>query len=499
MNFDKVLEYRQKYPIFSGSKDALYDAIVDGSYNYDYALLTIGMISRNANELFKNKYIDMLIQIPSPFAWVGINFILLHFTNAKPNRLLTGIYKGKVCEKSTKKPPCEGNWHVAGEFTEDFQNFIDSINLFIKNKSINRDDLNINDYSIFDINNLNPVFYTEQAIKIRKELKESDYKLLKEIADIISIPTDKDKEVKYIDSKHFGEYPLKVKELPKDKIARAIRVQKGDIIGLLVGEQPKFYLYVNDNKDVYIKAGNYCIIRVKDKSINNYLVSYLNDEKARMYFSYTKKSVAIPVLTKGDLGELKVIIPTSDMIKNANEVIEYSINSKKLSPYEINEIIRNSYKIDYKNESQKMIGEDILSAISKMKNKAIRELINDDLNEVEVCFDNKAYKSAIILCGSILEAVLLDWLSEYENTDDILNVAKGEDGRDLELSKIIYKLKELVRPYWYESSKAHEIRKTRNMVHPKECIKNNTKVSVDECRKIINDLNDIIESKESRS
>ena len=146
-----------------------------------------------------------------------------------------------------------------------------------------------------------------------------------------------------------------------------------------------------------------------------------------------------------------------------------------------------------------MIGEDILSAISKMKNKAIRELINDDLNEVEVCFDNKAYKSAIILCGSILEAVLLDWLSEYENTDDILNVAKGEDGRDLELSKIIYKLKELVRPYWYESSKAHEIRKTRNMVHPKECIKNNTKVSVDECRKIINDLNDIIESKESRS
>ena len=81
-------------------------------------------------------------------------------------------------------------------------------------------------------------------------MKESDYKLLKEIADIISIPTDKDKEVKYIDSKHFGEYPLKVEELPKDKIARAIRVQKGDIIGLLVGGQPKFYLYVNDNKDV---------------------------------------------------------------------------------------------------------------------------------------------------------------------------------------------------------------------------------------------------------
>lgn len=499
MNFDKVLEYRQKYPIFSGGKDALYDAIIDESYNFDYALLTISMISKNANELFKNRYIDMLIQIPSPFAETGINFILLHFTNTKSEKFLTGIYKGKVCEKSTKKPPRDGNLHKAGDVTEDFHNFIDNINLFIKNESINRDDLNINDYSIFDINNLNPVFYTEQAIKIRKELKESDYKLLKDIADIISIPTDKDIEAKYIDYKHFEEYPLKVEELPKDKIARAIRVQKGDIIGSLIGDQHKFYLYVNDNKDVYINARNYCIIRVKDKSINNYLVSYLNDEKARMYFSYTNKGVAISVLTKGDLGELKVIIPTSDMIKNADEVMKYSMNSKKLSPYEINELIRSSYKMDYKNESQKMIGEDILSAISKMKNKAIRELINDDLNEVEVCFDNKAYKSAIILCGSILEAILLDWLSEYENTDDILDVAKGEDGRDLELSKIIRKLKELVRPYWYESSKAHEIRKTRNMVHPKECIKNNTKVSVDECRKIINDLNDIIESKESRS
>lgn len=498
MDFNKVLEYREKYPIFSGTKDALYDAIIDGSYKFDYALLTIGMISKNANELFKDRFIDTLIQIPSPFAWVGINFILLHFNDKEPRKLLTGIYKGKVCEKQAKKSPREGNWHAVGKFTEDFDDFLDNINKFNKNEAINRVDLNVNDYSIFDINNLNPMFYTDQAIKIRKELKESDYKLLKEIADIISNSTDKDIEARYLDSKHF-EYPLKTELLPKDRLSMATKLEKGDIVGLLVGEHPKFYLYSNDDKNVYIKVGNYCIIRTKDKSMTNYLVSYLNDEKARMYFSYTKKGTAIPILTKSDLCELRVIIPTTDMIKNADKVMEYSMNTKKLSPYEINELIRKSYKSDFKNESQKMINEDILSAISKMKNKTIRELINDDLNEVKVCFDNKAYKSAIILCGSILEAVLLDWLSEYENTDDILNVAKGEDGRDLELSKIIYKLKELVRPYWYESSKAHEIRKTRNMVHPKECIKNNIKVSIEECRKIMNDLNDIIESKESRS
>ena len=498
MNFDKVIEYRQKYPIFNGSKDALYDAIVDGTYNYDYALLTMSMISKNAEELFKDKYTDMIIQIPSPFVWVGINFILLHFTDKKPSKLLTGIFKGRVCEKNNKKAPCDGNWYVLGEKTEDFNNFLKNISSFVNNEKIIRDDLNVNDYSIFDINNLNPFYYTEQAIKIRNELQESDYKLLKDISNIITAPTHQEIEAKYIHSKNF-EYPLKYDELSIDNIHRAIKVEKGDIICLLVGDEPKFYLYNENYEDVYIKAGNYCIIRVKDKNINNYLINYLNDEKARIYFSSTKRGSVIPVVNRHDFAELKVIIPTQEMIKVANEVMEYTMSTKKLSPREINELIRISCKADFKNESQKMINDDILSAISKMKNKAIRELINDDLKEVEVCFENKAYKSAIILCGSILEAVLLDWLSEYENTDDILDVAKGEDGRDLELSKIIYKLKELVRPYWYESSKAHEIRKTRNMVHPKECIKNNTKVSVDECRKIIEDLNDIIESKESRN
>lgn len=498
MNFEKVLEYRQKYPIFNGVKDALYDAIIDQSYNYDYALLTTGIINKNADKLFEKKYTDMIIQIPSPFAWVGINFILLHFVDKKPDKLLTGIFKGKISERTNKKPPCDGNWYVYEEKTEDFKNFIDNINLFANDYKVDRRDLNITDYSLFDINHLNPIYYTEQAIKIRNELQESDYKVLNEIATIISTPTDKDIVAKYIDSKHF-KYPLDYDELPVAKISRAIKLNKGDIIGLLVGDQPKFYLYNNDFKDVYIKADVYSIIRVYDKSINNYLISYLNDEKARIYFSSTNKGTVIPRITRKDFGEFKVINPTQEMLINADESMQYIMNFKKLSPYEINELIRKSYKANYKNESQKMINEDILSAISKMKNRAIKELINDDLKEVEVCFDNKAYKSAIILCGSILEAILLDWLAEYEDTDNILDVAKGDDGRDLELSKIIYKLKEIVRPYWYEASKANEIRKTRNMVHPKECIKHNTKVTLEECKKIIEDLNDIIESKENRS
>lgn len=498
MNFEEVLMYRKKYPIYTAYKDALCDAVIKGTYKCDYAIMTIGIVNMYSKELLKDRYIDIIIQIPSPFVLITTNFMLIHFTKNRPLKILTGVFKGVICKREYKELQLNGKFQVMGKTTEDFNDFLNNINSFNKNGFVNRNDLIVNDYSIFDPNYLNPYYYTKQAIKIRRELQDSDYVLLKNIADIISTPTDNNITGKYIDSKSFI-YPLKYENLPTGIITRAIKLKKGDIVGLLVGEKPKFYLYNNDYNDIYIKAGNYHVIRVKDKKINNYLVTYLNDEKARMYFASVKRGSIIPILSKNDFCELKVIIPTLEMIKMADGAMEYTMNSKKLSPYEINELIRASYKAEYENESQKMINEDILSAISKMKNKAIRELINDDLNEVGICFDNKAYKSAIILCGSILEAILLDWLSEFENTNDILQVAKDEEGKDLELGRIITKLKEVVRPYWYESQKAHDIRKTRNMVHPKECIKNHVKVNAEECKRIINDLNEIIESKESRS
>lgn len=34
--------------------------------------------------------------------------------------------------------------------------------------------------------------------------------------------------------------------------------------------------------------------------------------------------------------------------------------------------------------------------------------------ELRTCFNSNAYKAAIILAGSILEAFLIDWLSKYK-------------------------------------------------------------------------------------
>lgn len=499
LDFNKLIEYRKKYPIISGSNDCLMDAIKNNEYDYEYALLTMSIIQKNKEYLFNNFYSDLLVQIPSPFACIGINFVIVHLSKSQPNKFLSGIYKGQVCYKTKKIRPIDAksSWILSGEYTDEFIKLIENINLFLEGKKIETDDVTLNEYCDFDINNINPLYYTKQAITIRKELEGSDYKLLIDFAELISIPTDKDIIAKYIDSKNFV-YPLEYSNIETAELKNAIHVEQGDIICLLIGEKPKFYLYDNNYDDIYIKSGNYCILRCKDKKYSSYIVNYLNDEKARMYMLTQSRGSYIQILSKTDLMNMKVILPTKEMLHIANETQKYIMDQNKLSPYEINELIRKTYQTNYIKESQKMISEDMINLISNMKIKVLQKLISDDLNEVDVCFRNGAYKSAIILCGSILEAVLLDWLSEYENTNDVLDIALNEEGRDLELSKIIIKLKNIVKPYWYESSKAHEIRKTRNMVHPKECIKNNKKVTYEECEIIINYLKDILESKEER-
>lgn len=499
LNINDVIENRRKYPILSGNKDQLFEAIKNKEYDCEYALLTMNIIQKNKEYLFKEYHPDIIIQITSPFSGIGINFILIHLNKYVPLKFMTGIFKGKATDNRKRQftRDIASTWSLSGNYTDDFNNLIETINLFISNKNSDRKDIFINDYKIFDINNINPLYYTKQAIKIRNELDENDYRLLSEFVDIYTSPTHKNINAKFIDSKNFT-YPLIYKNLATAELKKAIKVEKGDIVCLLIGERPKFYLFDDDHGDIFVKAGNYSVLRCKDKKNTSYLVNYLNDEKARMYFSSNVRGSFIPMLSKFDLLNLKVIIPTEEMLNISNETQLYLTNQKKLSPYEVNELIRNSYSDKHNKESQKMITYDMVELISNMKIQVLKELISDDLKEVDTCFENGAYKSAIILCGSILEAILLDWLSEYEDTDDIYNVAKAEDGRDLDLSNIITKLKNIVKPYWYEANKAHEIRKTRNMVHPKECIKNNKKVTYEECEMIINDLKDILESKEER-
>lgn len=496
IELDKIIEKREEYEIMPAGKDLLVKAIVEEKYKYDWALLLISDLQRYRDEILEEQYIDVIVQIPSPFRETSVNFYLIHFNKNKPSKFITGIFNGSVCYK--RRYGCNlKRLNLQGEYTEDFLNLLDNLRDFFEDKKVKREDLNICEFDEFNKEILTPLYYTEQALSVRKSLQKSDYKLLSEYVDVLTKQEYKDIFVKYVDSKDM-KYPFEYNKLKKAKIQRALKLKKGDIVCLLVGNNPKFYLYNAEYDDVYIKLGNYCVLRAKDEKYTSYLVNYLNDEKARIYFSFMKKGIYIPHLSKNDLKNLKVIVPNDRMVSLADEVQNYLMNRKTISQSKINEIIRKSSSIKYEKENQRIIGNDIIGALASIKIEELKKIIIKDMEETELCLDVGAYKAVIILCGSILESVLLDWLSEYENTSNILNVGKNEKGRDLELKKIIDKLKEKVKPRWYEYNKADYIRRKRNMVHPKEYIKNNKVFNYDECREVIDSLKEVIESREER-
>ena len=130
---------------------------------------------------------------------------------------------------------------------------------------------------------------------------------------------------------------------------------------------------------------------------------------------------------------------------------------------------------------------------------------SDDMLELDTCYFHKAYKATLILAGSILEAFLLDWLSEIDGKDyfnEPYEVEEMDEEGNIrrvkkeQLSFYIEQIKEIKRPDWMEpSQKAHFIRKRRNSVHAKVCIKEEVDINDDTCKKVISYLKDIIDTR----
>ena len=131
--------------------------------------------------------------------------------------------------------------------------------------------------------------------------------------------------------------------------------------------------------------------------------------------------------------------------------------------------------------------------------------MKEDINELDICYSSGAYKATLILAGSILEAFLLDWLSEIDGKNYFEEPYKikvfREDGtykweKREQLNVYIDQIKEIERPDWMEpSEKAHFIRESRNSVHAKVCLKKEIGINQDTCEKVINYLKDIVESR----
>lgn len=137
---------------------------------------------------------------------------------------------------------------------------------------------------------------------------------------------------------------------------------------------------------------------------------------------------------------------------------------------------------------------------SLIYNTNAREIIIRDIRELKECFNRGVYKAAIIMAGSILEAFLIDWLSEIHNTnyfdeDYLVFDTYRKKYRRANLKDYISIIAELKKPNWFDAAKkATEIRKKRNLVHAKLYINDND-ISRETCTEVINFLESVINTR----
>lgn len=127
-----------------------------------------------------------------------------------------------------------------------------------------------------------------------------------------------------------------------------------------------------------------------------------------------------------------------------------------------------------------------------INNKELRKLIKEDLNEINICISNKAWKSAVVLSGGVIEAILYDWLSLINNNDikdayyKCYQKAMNKKLNKLSFSEYIDITSNLGLLSSLKIQLTDVIRNYRNLIHPDVNLRNNiradesiAKISID--------------------
>jgi hypothetical protein len=119
----------------------------------------------------------------------------------------------------------------------------------------------------------------------------------------------------------------------------------------------------------------------------------------------------------------------------------------------------------------------------------IKDIIERDYPELLTAFNSGCKKSSLVLAGSIIEAMLLDYV--LRNQSAALSSSKAPKERDplkWNLENLIDVCVELRPELQPVQSMSHTVRKYRNLVHPAVEIRNTMKVELEEAKVAISVL-----------
>lgn len=262
-----------------------------------------------------------------------------------------------------------------------------------------------------------------------------------------------------------------------------VHLKRGDVLVMSIGKFETFL--VEDLDDGATAADHFIVLRCHDERISpEYLVTYLNSDFAWAFSQRHASGAVIQRLSKRDLVKMPVLIPEPAVLRQAEAVYRAVLDQKEEAD-RLSQIADARFKVEELTDTsiQAYFMSSVADLISERKARFLKEIIDDDIREIDACRKAGALKACVVLSGSVLEAVLLEWVAEREGK-------KPNSVASLKLHDIINQLIEqgvLIDP---KGEHAHHIRQQRNIVHPMRMLKNEklTENSVDEVLGMLKDI-----------
>lgn len=510
-----LLEERKSYSMTNDGDSWLDRVLADETKDEVWLIIVssslLNMGRRNAREELTKKYfIAGVYNLGTPYLNTGARMELLHLTKERCEKMDTSIYKGQMLVagfRNSKNP--DDLFALPEKYSTKYEKYIDGLEKWINGGEMPEDDAmgeyEYNSVSSLEVSGIriNPEFFSKKAIEVRKLLQQEELEKLGDVAEIImprALGDETGKVVKIPDLK----YPFEISNIREQRITN-VTLQRNDILLSTIGEIKAFLVADDINETIYVDQHIF-VLRC-NKIQPEYLFLYLNSEVCQTILESQKMGTFISRITRKVAQEMPVIIPTKNEkdykiqayilthIEKRNYQAQSNVNTRMMA------YISALRKIQTK-KAEKV--EDILSLelLQTMKvhsTNQLQDMLRDDWKELNDCFRVKAYKATLILAGSILEAVLIDWLSEINGDDYFTNdyMITDRNGRRKRADLIDYinEIKYIERPHWIdEATKAHEIRKKRNLVHAKLGI-NSDEINEETCRMVIDYLRDVIKTR----
>ena len=423
-------------------------------------------------------------------------YVLYIFSKNKPDEL-------KICTAPREKT--EFGKEIKTELKEYHKDLEDFINYSKISPNINSQS-NIIPFNNFHKDQYNVHFYTKKFLAVQQKAKKQKNKPLKDLVEILIYSEDNvEFEWECIDSEIIITNTSEKNTVSKNPLIN------GDVVlEHRIYDEFNSYLISNETKHEIPLGMTGLILRIKSNLITpEYLYLYLESSFFKtLSTAIWLGRVDVDIETIADkISKIPVYLPNTDTPLALNKELSKKYRDIYYKTYR-HDLIKKTqdYFTDLKRPDKTIVKEDalldeLLDCCFKDPHKQkLLNYINVNMKELNVSIPNGAYRSAVVLIGSILEAFLTDWASELDGKNYFkepyreLQIQGRTQRFDLSLNDAICHIAKIIKK-WNAREKADAIRIMRNDIHPRVFLDNGKNLTKQECEMALKNLQAVIKSR----